>query len=112
MINIELTIQWSLEGSPSCVAAHGPMPQRLQQALLPVVEHSVCSRSDWWGGNVKTTMICAGGDAESGCNVRNHRLSLALCDCISLSLTVSVTVSLSNCLSLSLSDCLCDCLSL
>ncbi|CAL8310408.1 unnamed protein product [Lota lota] len=47
---------------------HGPMPERLQQALLPVVEHSVCSRSDWWGGTVKTTMICAGGDAVSGCN--------------------------------------------
>ncbi|KAM8889117.1 LOW QUALITY PROTEIN: chymotrypsin-like elastase family member 3B [Synchiropus picturatus] len=47
---------------------HGPMPDRLQQALLPVVEHSVCSRSDWWGINVKPTMICAGGDAVSGCN--------------------------------------------
>lgn len=51
------------------VAAHGPIPDRLQQAMLPVVEHSVCSRSDWWGGNVKTTMVCAGGDVVSGCNV-------------------------------------------
>ncbi|TMS20876.1 Sodium-dependent phosphate transport protein 2B [Larimichthys crocea] len=32
---------------------HGPMPDKLQQALLPVVEHSVCSRSDWWGINVQ-----------------------------------------------------------
>ncbi|XP_062306929.1 chymotrypsin-like elastase family member 3B [Osmerus eperlanus] len=47
---------------------HGPMPDRLQQAMLPVVEHSVCSRSDWWGINVKNTMICAGGDEISGCN--------------------------------------------
>uniref|UniRef100_A0A672I1C9 Proproteinase E-like n=1 Tax=Salarias fasciatus TaxID=181472 RepID=A0A672I1C9_SALFA len=47
---------------------HGPMPDKLQQALLPVVEHSVCSRSDWWGINVKKTMICAGGDDVSGCN--------------------------------------------
>lgn len=55
--------------SPLCVSAHGPMPDKLQQALLPVVEHSVCSRSDWWGINVKSTMVCAGGDAVSGCNV-------------------------------------------
>ncbi|XP_029905589.1 proproteinase E-like [Myripristis murdjan] len=47
---------------------HGPMPDKLQQALLPVVEYSVCSRSDWWGINVKRTMICAGGDTVSGCN--------------------------------------------
>ncbi|KAK5931435.1 hypothetical protein CgunFtcFv8_027583 [Champsocephalus gunnari] len=47
---------------------HGPMPDRLQQALLPVVGHSVCSRSDWWGINVKNTMICAGGGEVSGCN--------------------------------------------
>uniref|UniRef100_A0A673C046 Peptidase S1 domain-containing protein n=1 Tax=Sphaeramia orbicularis TaxID=375764 RepID=A0A673C046_9TELE len=49
------------------VSAHGPMPDKLQQALLPVVEYSVCSRSDWWGINVKQTMICAGGDVgDSG----------------------------------------------
>ncbi|KAJ0065321.1 hypothetical protein NL108_007047, partial [Boleophthalmus pectinirostris] len=47
---------------------HGPMPDRLQQALLPVVEHSICSQSDWWGINVKSTMVCAGGDVKSGCN--------------------------------------------
>ncbi len=47
---------------------NGPMPDKLQQALLPVVEHSVCSRSDWWGSTVKTTMICAGGDVIAGCN--------------------------------------------
>ncbi|XP_036971411.1 proproteinase E-like [Acanthopagrus latus] len=47
---------------------HGPMPDKLQQALLPVVEHSVCTQSDWWGGTVKSTMVCAGGDVVSGCN--------------------------------------------
>uniref|UniRef100_A0A3B3VKP6 Chymotrypsin like elastase 3A n=1 Tax=Poecilia latipinna TaxID=48699 RepID=A0A3B3VKP6_9TELE len=47
---------------------HGPMPDILQQASLPVVEHSVCSRSDWWGHTVKTTMVCAGGDVVSACN--------------------------------------------
>lgn len=45
------------------------MPDKLQQALLPVVEHSKCSQSDWWGNIVKTTMVCAGGDIISGCNV-------------------------------------------
>ncbi|TNN23048.1 Proproteinase E [Liparis tanakae] len=44
------------------------MPGPLQQALLPVVEPAVCSRSDWWGTTVKTSMICAGGGAKSGCN--------------------------------------------
>ncbi|KAK6491819.1 proproteinase E-like [Huso huso] len=47
---------------------NGPLPSKLQQALLPVVDHSVCSRSDWWGSTVKTTMVCAGGDIKSGCN--------------------------------------------
>ena len=53
----------------SLCLAHGPMPDKLQQALLPVVEHSVCTQSDWWGGTVKSTMVCAGGDVVSGCNV-------------------------------------------
>lgn len=48
------------------------MPDKLQQAPLPVVEHSVCSRSDWWGSFVKTSMICAGGDVVSGCHVREE----------------------------------------
>lgn len=56
----------------SSVPVHGPMPDKLQQALLPVVEHGVCSRSDWWGSFVKTTMICAGGDVVSGCHVREE----------------------------------------
>ncbi|KAB5546663.1 hypothetical protein PHYPO_G00074620 [Pangasianodon hypophthalmus] len=47
---------------------HGPIPDKLQQAMLPVVEYSVCSQSDWWGKNVKPTMVCAGGDIRSSCN--------------------------------------------
>ncbi|KAJ8012162.1 hypothetical protein DPEC_G00065820 [Dallia pectoralis] len=46
----------------------GPAATQLQQALLPVVEHSVCRRSDWWGSSVKTTMICAGGGDKSACH--------------------------------------------
>uniref|UniRef100_A0A8C3SXX3 Peptidase S1 domain-containing protein n=1 Tax=Chelydra serpentina TaxID=8475 RepID=A0A8C3SXX3_CHESE len=43
--------------------------QRLQQALLPVVDHATCSKWDWWGFRVKETMVCAGGDGVvSGCN--------------------------------------------
>lgn len=48
---------------------NGPIADNLQQALLPVVEHAVCSKSDWWGFQVRTTMVCAGGDGiVSGCN--------------------------------------------
>lgn len=55
-------------------AAGGPLPAQLNQAYLPVVDHATCSRSDWWGSTVKTTMVCAGGGAQAGCNV-----SLFLC---------------------------------
>uniref|UniRef100_A0A3Q2PK44 Chymotrypsin-like elastase family member 3B n=1 Tax=Fundulus heteroclitus TaxID=8078 RepID=A0A3Q2PK44_FUNHE len=46
----------------------GPRATRLQQALLPVVGHSVCSQSDWWGSSAKTTMVCAGGESKSACH--------------------------------------------
>ncbi|XP_056130468.1 chymotrypsin-C-like [Lampris incognitus] len=47
----------------------GPIAEILQQALLPVVDHATCSRLDWWGPQVKDTMVCAGGDGVvSGCN--------------------------------------------
>lgn len=52
-----------------CPAAGGPLASKLQQALLPVVGHEVCTSSDWWGSYVRLTMICAGGDIRSGCNV-------------------------------------------
>ncbi|XP_026188294.1 chymotrypsin-C-like [Mastacembelus armatus] len=47
----------------------GPIADILQQALLPVVDHATCTKSDWWGFQVKETMVCAGGDGVmSGCN--------------------------------------------
>ncbi|XP_061582778.1 elastase-1-like [Cololabis saira] len=46
----------------------GPLSAQLKQAYLPVVDHKTCSRSDWWGGSVRTTMVCGGGGAEAGCN--------------------------------------------
>ncbi|XP_053308482.1 chymotrypsin-like elastase family member 3B [Spea bombifrons] len=46
----------------------GALPDVLQQALLPVVDHQTCTQRDWWGSSIKTTMICAGGDLQSGCN--------------------------------------------
>uniref|UniRef100_A0A8B9ZEI8 Peptidase S1 domain-containing protein n=1 Tax=Anas platyrhynchos TaxID=8839 RepID=A0A8B9ZEI8_ANAPL len=48
---------------------NGPLADVLQQALLPVVDYSTCSQSDWWGYLVRTSMVCAGGDGVvSGCN--------------------------------------------
>uniref|UniRef100_A0A670J791 Peptidase S1 domain-containing protein n=1 Tax=Podarcis muralis TaxID=64176 RepID=A0A670J791_PODMU len=48
---------------------NGPISDNLQQALLPVVDHQTCTKWDWWGSMVKTTMVCAGGDGVvSGCN--------------------------------------------
>ncbi|KAM8975088.1 chymotrypsin-like elastase family member 1 [Pelodytes ibericus] len=47
----------------------GSLPSILQQAPLPVVAHSTCSTSSYWGSTVKTTMVCAGGDGvTAGCN--------------------------------------------
>lgn len=55
---------------PLLPAAGGPIADTLQQALLPVVDHATCSKSDWWGFQVRETMVCAGGDGVvSGCNV-------------------------------------------
>lgn len=50
--------------------AGGPIADILQQALLPVVDYPTCSRGDWWGSLVTTSMICAGGDGNvASCNV-------------------------------------------
>ncbi|XP_006785543.1 elastase 2 like [Neolamprologus brichardi] len=47
----------------------GPIADILQQALLPVVDYPTCSKPDWWGSQVKETMVCAGGDGVvAGCN--------------------------------------------
>uniref|UniRef100_A0A8B9NB01 Peptidase S1 domain-containing protein n=1 Tax=Accipiter nisus TaxID=211598 RepID=A0A8B9NB01_9AVES len=41
----------------------------LQEVMLPVVDRAICSQDDWWGSQVKTTMICAGGDGvKAGCS--------------------------------------------
>ncbi|XP_028921795.2 chymotrypsin-C [Ornithorhynchus anatinus] len=51
------------------LSTNGPIADTLQQALLPVVDHSTCSLMDWWGIMVKKTNVCAGGDGVvSGCN--------------------------------------------
>nr|XP_020144187.1 proproteinase E-like [Microcebus murinus] len=47
---------------------NGPLPDKLQQALLPVVDYEHCSQWTWWGFSVRKTMVCAGGDVRSGCN--------------------------------------------
>lgn len=57
------------DSARSIPTAGGPLPDKLQEALLPVVDYVHCSRWDWWGSSVKKTMVCAGGDSSSGCNV-------------------------------------------
>ncbi|KAG8450711.1 hypothetical protein GDO86_003112, partial [Hymenochirus boettgeri] len=50
-------------------STNGSLPSILQQAPLPVVAHSTCSSSSYWGSTIKTTMVCAGGDGiTAGCN--------------------------------------------
>ncbi|KAM3877800.1 elastase-1-like [Diretmus argenteus] len=46
----------------------GSLSARLKQAYLPLVNHKTCTSSGWWGSTVKTSMVCAGGGAEAGCN--------------------------------------------
>ncbi|XP_041062495.1 chymotrypsin-like elastase family member 2A [Carcharodon carcharias] len=49
--------------------AGGAVSDILQQAFLPVVDHTICSKPDWWGSIVKQSMVCAGSDGiVSGCN--------------------------------------------
>ncbi|XP_074942361.1 elastase-1-like [Phalacrocorax aristotelis] len=51
------------------VSVDGSTTDMLQEAMLPVVDHEICSQQDWWGSQVKVTMICAGGDGvKSGCS--------------------------------------------
>lgn len=50
--------------------ADGPLADILQQALLPVVGHDICSQDDWWSILATDKMVCAGGDGiTAGCNV-------------------------------------------
>uniref|UniRef100_A0A4W3HPE5 Chymotrypsin-like elastase family member 2A n=1 Tax=Callorhinchus milii TaxID=7868 RepID=A0A4W3HPE5_CALMI len=51
------------------IQAGGNAAIRLQEALLPVVDHATCSRDEWWGSGVNQRMICAGGDgSKAGCH--------------------------------------------
>ncbi|NXU82866.1 CELA1 elastase, partial [Xiphorhynchus elegans] len=51
------------------VSAGGGSADRLQEVILPVVDHEICSQSDWWGSQAKDTMLCAGGDGvKAGCS--------------------------------------------
>lgn len=70
------TFQWISMYLASPRTAGGPLSPQLKQAYLPLVDHKTCSSSDWWGSTVKTTMVCGGGGAESGCNVslKDYRL--------------------------------------
>lgn len=48
----------------------GTVPPIMQEALIPVVEHSICSQPEWWGEIALKSMVCAGGDGVvSGCQV-------------------------------------------
>ncbi|XP_036961113.1 chymotrypsin-C-like isoform X2 [Acanthopagrus latus] len=47
----------------------GALADVLQQALLPVVGHDICSQPDWWSVLATDKMVCAGGDGvTAGCN--------------------------------------------
>ncbi|NWI33729.1 CELA1 elastase, partial [Sula dactylatra] len=51
------------------VSVDGSSTDILQEAMMPVVNHKICSQQDWWGSQVKVTMICAGGDGvKAGCS--------------------------------------------
>ncbi|XP_068772289.1 chymotrypsin-like elastase family member 3B [Struthio camelus] len=51
------------------LATGGPLPDKLQQALLPVVSYKRCRQPDWWGIlSIRRTMVCAGGGEQAGCN--------------------------------------------
>uniref|UniRef100_A0A8C5LY46 pancreatic elastase n=1 Tax=Leptobrachium leishanense TaxID=445787 RepID=A0A8C5LY46_9ANUR len=49
-------------------STNGSVSPTLQQAPLPVVNHSTCTGSLYWGSTVKSSMVCAGGNGiHSGC---------------------------------------------
>ncbi|KAB5567392.1 hypothetical protein PHYPO_G00232220 [Pangasianodon hypophthalmus] len=90
LIKLASPVQYSSKITPACLPADGlvlpngyscyvtgwgrlwtggPIADILQQALLPIVSHDICSRSDWWGSLVTTQMVCAGGDGQlASCN--------------------------------------------
>ncbi|XP_046882384.1 elastase-1-like [Hypomesus transpacificus] len=46
----------------------GSLSNQLKQAHLPLIDHQTCTSRGWWGSTVKTSMVCAGGSMEAGCN--------------------------------------------
>lgn len=60
-----ITVVWFLLFS----LAGGQLSAQLKQASLPVVDHKTCTSYGWWGSTVKSSMVCAGGGSESGCQV-------------------------------------------
>uniref|UniRef100_A0A8C5TKU2 Peptidase S1 domain-containing protein n=1 Tax=Malurus cyaneus samueli TaxID=2593467 RepID=A0A8C5TKU2_9PASS len=51
------------------VVTGGGSVDRLQEVMLPVVDHEICSQEDWWGSQAKDSMLCAGGDGvRAGCS--------------------------------------------
>nr|XP_025953052.1 chymotrypsin-like elastase family member 2A [Dromaius novaehollandiae] len=40
----------------------GNAPAKLQEVMLPVVDHAISSQAGGWGTEAKVTMICAGGN--------------------------------------------------
>lgn len=63
---------------------------------MPVADHATCSKLDWWGIAVRTTMVCAGGDGiVAGCNVSS--LFLRACVCVSVLVTRAVGIRIRLC---------------
>lgn len=51
------------------LSTSGALADILQQALLPVVGHDICSQPEWWSVLATEKMVCAGGDGiTAGCN--------------------------------------------
>ena len=63
----------------------GSAADTLQQAMLPVAEHSACSRVNGRFGRVdEKSMVCAGGQGKGGCQVNNLKkinknVAISLC---------------------------------
>jgi len=55
----------------------GSAAETLQQAMLPVAEHSACSRVNGRLVSVdEKSMVCAGGQGKGGCQVNKKNVSL------------------------------------
>ncbi|NWV66157.1 CELA1 elastase, partial [Malurus elegans] len=54
---------------PCYITGWGVVSGELQEVMLPVVDHEICSQEDWWGSQAKDSMLCAGGDGvRAGCS--------------------------------------------